>query len=50
MDALDLCRVALHPPRHHGHDALEPALVDARHVPGVDAVVDVVVVPEGLAN
>jgi hypothetical protein len=38
-------RVLLQLLRHHGHDPLEPPLVDGGDVAGVDAVVDVIVVP-----
>ena len=41
----DLLLVLLQPLGHHRHDAPEPLGVDAGHVAGVDAVVDVVVVP-----
>ena len=42
---LDLPLVLLQPLGHHRHDALEPPRVDARHIPRVDAVVNVVVIP-----
>ena len=45
MRPLDLLLVLLQLLRDHGHDAPEPLGVDAGHVAGVDAVVDVVVVP-----
>ena len=48
MNLLDLFLVAQQLPRHHGHDPLEPTLVDARHVPRVDSIVDVVIIPENV--
>ena len=44
MDLLDVFVIPLEPLRHHRHDPLEPLLVDPSHVPGVDPVVDVVVI------